>query len=326
MSSSDNVIATIKLAQLYLYQVGSIILLFIGTLSSILSMAVFSQKNLRKNPCSIYLIAYNFSNLVYIYATVLPLTLSEGFNIDYTIYHLGLCHLHFYAAILFNCLSPFYLILASIDRILITSRNVHTRQRSTRRLAYLCLIIGTLFWAVFHCHALIFTEIIEESPTDFLCYYQPGAYLAFFSYYSIIKEITALSLLTIFGLWSIRNVRNAHRARVVVDESVNGTTVGGASRSTSSKDRQLALMLLLDATIYALFSFVYAGFLMYQQITQDVVKSSERTTIENFLSVLCLFMISIPFCVSLYTNLIVSKTFRSEVKKVLSCRRFFLMR
>jgi hypothetical protein len=325
MSSSADVIASIKLAQLYLFQVGSVILLFIGTLSAILSMAVFSQKNLRKNPCSIYLIAYNVANLAYIYSTVLPLTLSEGFKIDYTIYHLGLCHLRFYAAILFNCLSPFYLILASIDRILVTSRNVHIRQRSTLRLAYLCLIIGTLFWAVFHCHALIFTEIIEESPTDFLCYYQPGTYLAFFSYYAIIKEITAFSLLTIFGLWSIRNVRNALRARVVINESMNGITVEGGLRSTSSKDRQLALMLLLDATIYALFSFVYASFLMYQQITQNVVKSSERTTIENFVTVLCIFMMSIPFCISLYTNLIVSKTFRSEVKKVLSCRRFFLM-
>jgi len=325
MSSSADVIATIKLAQLYLYQVGSVILLFIGTLSSILSMAVFSQKNLRKNPCSIYLIAYNVANLVYIYATILPLTLKVGFNVDYTIYYLGLCHLRFYAAILFNCLSPFYLILASIDRILVTSRNVHTRQRSTRRLAYLCLIIGTLFWAIFHCHALIFTEIIEQSPNYFICYYQPGAYLVFFSYYAIIKEITAFSLLTIFGLWSVRNVRNALRARVIVNESNNGTTVGGASHSTSSKDRQLALMLLLDATIYVLFSFVYASFLMYQQITQDVVKSSERTTIENFVSVLCIFMISIPFCVTLYTNLLVSQTFRIEVKKVLSCRRFFLM-
>jgi hypothetical protein len=83
-------------------------------------------------------------------------------------------------------------------------------------------------------------------------------------YYSLMKEMIALLLLTICGLWSIKNIRNMGLIRAVLNLSVNGTTTKGRSQSTSLKDRQFIFMLLMDITIYALFSFVFAIFLMYQ--------------------------------------------------------------
>jgi len=322
MTSSDYSLAVLNSAVLYLFKVCGPILILIGTIGCVLNLIVFTQKNLRKNPCSIYFIAYNLANLIYIYSSLLGFTLDVGYQIDPSLYNLPICRLRIYVGFLFDCLSPFYLILAAIDRILITSPNALTRQKSTRRLAYACLGGGTLFWALFHSHALILSNITQVGPNIFLCYYEQGVYLAFISYYSIIKEVIALSLMIFCGLWSIKNIRSTRRITAANDLSV--TRIGGVTgnlQSTSSKDRQLMFMLLMDITIYGLFSFVYGIYLIYEQITKNYIKSYDRIQIENNVQYLCVYSAGIPFCTSCYANLIVSKTFRKEVKKVFSWKR-----
>ena len=113
------------------------------------------------------------------------------------------------------------------------------------------------------------------------------------------------------------------RVTAAATTSVSGTTTGGSLYTASTKDRQLIFMLLMDMTIYGLFSFMFAIFLIYQQITQDYIKTMERIQIENVFRNLCLFSIDISICISCYANLIVSKTFRKEVKKTLSWKRIF---
>ncbi|CAF1234373.1 unnamed protein product [Rotaria sp. Silwood1] len=322
-SSASETIAAMKAAQKYLYQCGGPILMLIGTIGCMLNLIVFTQKALRKNPCSIYFIAYNVANFLYIYSSLLALTLSVGYSIDVSIYNLIICRLRLYTVSLFNTLSPFYLILASVDRIFVTSSNALTRQRSTRRFAYLCILIGTLFWALFHSHALIASNIRQLAPNAFLCYFQQGIHLVFVSYYAVIKETSTLLLMIICGLWSVKNIRNIQHVRGVTNLSTSRTTTEGSSHSASSKDRQLIFMLLLDIIICASFSFAFAIFLMYQQITQNYTKSSDQIQIENIVRNLCLFSAGIPFCTSCYANLIVSKTFRYEAKKALSWKRIF---
>jgi hypothetical protein len=323
MASLNDIVIGMQSAQLYLFRYGCPILMLIGIVSCIMNLSVFTQKNLRKNPCSIYFIAYNVANFVFICSLLLPMTLEVGYSIDLSAHNLSLCHLRLYISILFDCLSPFYLILASIDRILITSPNALTRRKSTLRLAYICIASGTLFWALFHIHALIFGTILQLGPIYFVCYYQLGVYFSFMGYYSVIKETVALALMIICGLWAIKNVRRMGRVGVVTELSLSRTVVETNSRSTSSKDRQLVLILLMDITIYGLFSFLYAIFLMYQIITANHIKSLQQQAIEGVITNLCLFSLGVPFCTSFYANLIISKTFRKELKKVLSWKRIF---
>jgi hypothetical protein len=252
----------------------------------------------------------------------LGFTFEVGYQIDPRLYNLPICRLGNYIETLFNFLSPFYLILAAIDRTLITSRNALTRQKSTDRLAYKCLGSGTLFWVLFYSHIFILSNIIQIGPNIFACYFKQGVYLAFLSYYSIMEEIVALALLIFFGLWSIKNTRSTRRITATNDLSV--TRIGGLRGNLqliSSKDRQMVFMLFMDITIYALFSCVYGIYLIYEEITQNYEKSDDRIQIETYVQYICLYSISIPFCTSCYTNLIASKTFRKEVKKVVSWER-----
>ncbi|CAF4023487.1 unnamed protein product [Adineta steineri] len=182
MSSSDDFLTSLQSVQTNLFRIGGPILLVFGVVSCVVNLIIFTQKNLRKSPCSIYLIAVNIANFVYITFAVLFTTLSVGYSIDLTTYNLFMCRFFYYTSYLSDILSAFYLILASIDRVLVTSSNARTRQKSTPRLAYICVGCGTLFWMLFHCHALILMDIQEIAPGYFTCYYRAGSFLAYISF------------------------------------------------------------------------------------------------------------------------------------------------
>lgn len=322
-ASPSNVVVTLKLAEKYLYQIGCPILIGFGVFGTVVNLLVFTQKLLRKNPCSIYFVAHNVANFLYICASLMSLTIGLGYKADITTNYLPICRVRLYAVALFNVLSSFYLVLASIDRVMITSRNAVTRRRSTARCAYTCIVIGTVFWAAFHTHALVLSTITMLAPNVYLCYFQAGAHLVFMGYYSTTKEVGTLIFLAVCGYWSIRSIRKAHRVLPSNDRSATRSIQEHSSHSNSAKDRQLVVMLLMDIGMYLLCSVAFAVFLMYQQITQNQVKSADQTTIETVIRNMCLFMSGIPFCLTCYTNLLVSKTFRSEVKKVFACQKLF---
>lgn len=312
MSYSSSLGAVWKVAEGYFFRIVGPIMMLVGFIGCIINLLVFTKKNLRKNPCTIYFIAFNISNILFICSLLLQLTMYLGFHINPSIENLTICRLRLYSAVLFNTLSPFYLLLACIDRSWVTSPNALTRQRSTQRLAVVCLVIGTIFWSLIHIHVLIYSTVLQLLPTFSVCYFPRGIYRVFIGYYMLMKEILTLLLMALCGLWSIKNVQ---RIRHGVVSSMVRTMTERNIYSTSSKDRQMIWMLLLDILIYVLFSFSYALLLIYQQITQYDRKSVERIEIETVITNLCLFSIAIPYCTSCYANLIASKAFRKEVKK-----------
>ena len=168
-------------AALYLFnrdlsRYGTIVLLVIGTISCSCSLMVFTQETLRQSPCTIYLIAINVLNLVYIFWALIIRTLQFGYNIDPSSTSLVFCRLLYYISVVFSSCESSYLLLASIDRILITSSSATTRQRSTRRAAYLSMALISLFWAIFHTHLFIFIDILHFGPYYTVCFYRPQAY------------------------------------------------------------------------------------------------------------------------------------------------------
>jgi hypothetical protein len=324
---SIDYIESLKAAQKNLYRYGGPVFVVIGTVSGILDLIVFTQKSLRKNPCSIYFTAYNIAVLFLIYTSFLPLTLEIGYNIIPATYNLFLCRLRLYTTFLFNCLCPFYFILASFDRVIVTSPHARTRRKSTDRLAYRSIVIGTLCWISGLCHVLIFSDIIQLITGDFVCYVQLGWYSMAISYGSLIKEILIPLLMIIFGLWSIRNIRNVRRTALAPSSISEVGNQGGTSlNSVRSRDRQLILMLLVDITIHIFFSFIMAISLMYEQITWNRVKTVEGFYIEMLIKSVAMFTAHVPFCINSYANLLVSKAFRREVKELLLWKRVICIR
>ncbi|CAF1549546.1 unnamed protein product, partial [Adineta steineri] len=309
MSSEIDYNSLLISIQTNLYKYGGPILMILGTVSCVLNLIVFTKKNLRKNPCAIYLVAYNIGNLLQIYTTMLLAILSIGYNIDPTLYSLSFCHFRYYTLLLSTILSPTYLILASIDRILITSPNALTRQRSTLRLTYISIIGVTLFWLLVHIHALFLTHIIEPLPNIIICSFQPGFYVTFINYYIILIQDILIPLLMItLGVWTVRNLRK--RRQIIL---ITVSTAIVAVRPTHSKDSQLIHVLIIDISIYIIFSALMPPALMYLQIVQTQSSSFAELELATLLMTVAIFSSYIPFCVGFYTNFLVSKKFRFEL-------------
>ena len=83
MSSDEGYIQSLAQAQKNVFKFGEPILMIIGTISCTMNLIVFLKKNLRKNPCSIYLVAYNISNLLLICTTLFFSILATGYNIAF---------------------------------------------------------------------------------------------------------------------------------------------------------------------------------------------------------------------------------------------------
>lgn len=317
-SSSIDSLTSLELGSKYLYQYGGIILLVLGNIGCIFNILIFTKRTLRQNPCSTYFIAGNIFDMFFIDSLFLSTTLETGYNRSITTKSIVLCRLMYYVSLFSNVLSSYCLILASIDRVLVTSPNVLTRQRSTLTSSYVLILCGTIFWLLFHSPSLIFTNITYIDESLSICFYQIGFYLTFISYYSIIKETSSIVLLLFFGLWTIRNIRRLRHVGHLTRTVQSRITTENAPRIIHSKDRQYVSMVLVDIVVFTICSSTAAMFLTEQQISQYQQKSIEQIKLEIFFKYLVIFVLHIPFASGCYTNLLVSKTYRNAIKNLLS--------
>ena len=134
---------------------------------------------------------------------------NSNFNVNLQTLNVFICKIFFYTPFLFSTILPTVLILASIDRLLISSQNVDTRLYSSKRLAYFSISISTLFWFIFCFHALVKVNIQEISPSSFMCYYDFSEfYLHFVSYSSLIINSLFCIIMIILSIVSFKNVRH----------------------------------------------------------------------------------------------------------------------
>ena len=317
MSADSSTIASLLLIGKNFYRIGGPILMVLGSVSCILSLMVFMKKNLRQNPCSIYLIAVNISSLLLIFTSILFNTLETGYNINLNANNLSFCSFRFYVMFIFDILSPSYLILASVDRCLVTSPNAAIRRRSTRRLAFVCIFAITLFWLLFHIHLFFFTKLFQFESGSSFCYFQPGIYTTFIGIYSlVIKNILIPMLMLIFGLWTLKHIRIVtHVADISFLSATNTVTIRHIP-NRRSKDRQLIRILLIDIIVFILFNLLVCIVLMYQQFNPNHSSNPLAAQIQNLLFQVGVFSTYIPFCIGCYTNALASKTFRTEIRNI----------
>ena len=242
-----------------------------------------------------------------------------GYGINLPATSISACRWFYYVGYVLTCSSASYVIVAAIDRILITSSNARTRQRSTRRNILTWIISLTIVWMLFHIHALIYMRILHYGPGFIVCSYQPGTYTTFITYCRLLTNGTIPPLLMIFfGLWTIRNIRKISRATHPADAMNQANAGSNSSRAVQSKDHQFIRMLLVDIVFYVVSVSTSTIFLIYQQIIQYQIKTIEQVTYEGYVASIGYFLVYLAPSVSRYANLIVSKNFRIEFKRIFS--------
>ncbi len=308
-SSASYSIQLLNTSIIYLYRYILPVIYVLGNIGNLLTALLFAKKSWRKKVCVFYFNIVLVSNTCFNNSTTLASIFISGFHINLQNSNLFLCKFYLYSAYLFSTLSFTTLILASIDRLLISSQNVDTRLYSSKRLAYFSISINTCVWCIFFIHILIKVSIEEVYTNYFLCFYDlSSSYYHFVSYFSLVFGCCVCVLMIILSIFAFKNVR---RIRAVPQQQRQQI------RTMTKKDFQLLRCLYAHDIVFIVFSIGSASFTVYQTATRNQTRTPLQSAIITFISNLGTFLRLIPYCASFYIFVAVSRSFRNELKRTI---------
>jgi hypothetical protein len=281
----------------------------LGNIGNLLSILIFLKKSWRKYVCVLYFLVCLVLNQIYLNSYILGFIFISGFNINVQYSNVILCKLFYYIPFLIVILFPNILILASIDRLLISSQNVDTRLYSSKRLAYFSISISTSFWMIFNFHLLIKVNLQEISPSVFVCFYDSSKIYFDFIYYSLlIINVLFWFIMVILCVFTFKNVR---RIRIIPRQQRIPI------RLMKRKDFQLLRCLFTQNIIYILVQICPNVLNVYRTATKLQTRTPLEQTINAFLNDLFVFITYISHWSNFFIFLIISKAFRHEIKRMI---------
>ncbi|CAF0974765.1 unnamed protein product [Rotaria sp. Silwood1] len=293
---------------IYLHRYITWILFLLGNIGNILTGVIFFKKSWKKNVCVFYFLNCLLVNFAYINTTMVGSSFTFGFQIHSESSNVVLCKILYYVSYLLSVLLPNILILASIDRLLISSKNIDTRLYSSKRLAYFSISVSTIFWIIFYIHVLIKIDVQKIYPSGFVCYYDTsGFYFEFISYSTLIIAVGLAFVLIILSILAFKNVR---QLQTIPRQQRN------QFRIMHKKDFQLLCCLYIHDIVYIIFNVFVAIYYVYVATTKHHIRTPFHQTIDNFLSGFGTFIHHIPYCASFFIFISVSKAFRQEIKRL----------
>ena len=306
--SNEQLINILSNTVIYLYKYLVPLFYILGNIGNLISALIFSKKSWRKNVCVFYFKIYILCTSIYINSTMLGSIFISGFNIQLQNSREFLCKIYFYFAFLFSSLPPTILILASIDRLLISSQNIDTRLYSSKRLAYFSISASATVWTVYNLHILIKVHIQEIFPLVFLCYYDLfGGYLDFINYSAMILNWFFYLLMLVLSMIAFKNIRHI---RVVPRQQRNQI------RTMTKKDFQLLRCLFAQDVVFIILTLYLNAYYIYSLITKDQIRTPTEQAIINFMQTTSALLYNISVCLSFFVFISISKAFRQEVKRI----------
>ena len=279
-----------------------------GNLGNLSAALIFSRKSWRKNVCVFYFNMSLLFNTCYINSALLADILT-GFNIKPYDSNRVLCKFYSYISALCLILLPSTLILASIDRLLISSQNVDARLYSSRRLGYFTISLSTFFWFIFFIHIPIKVDIQKVNPSQRICFFDMSRwYLLFASYSSLIIHFLFCILMIFLCMLTFQNVRRIRAVPRPQHPQI---------RTMTKKDFQLLRCLFVHDIIYIVFTMGSSIYIVYEIATIHQTRQPFEHALVNFIDHFNEFLHHIPYCINFYIYLIVSKTFRNALKRMI---------
>ena len=301
--------ASLVLIQQNLIRYGFPLLLALGNLGNVLFVVIFCKRSHRNNPCSLYLIVSAIAgsiglnwglgtNLNAIYQRPDPFTIS-----------LVLCRTRGYLLQLAFVVHRTMILLACIDRYALSSPSAKIRAYSKPKLAMKLIAGTTLFWTISSLQQPFFQTI-----QNYRCYVF-GTYGLIFSIYRICLYGCLFPALMMTFNYLLRKNLKAIRLRTLA------TQAGLDSPQSTITKRDLSLMKLVLAEVATalLLTFLYPINTLYNVLADEVPnKSQNRLQIEGFSTFITLIvLLYLNYCITFYLYLVMSASFRREVKAIL---------
>ena len=302
--SNSTYISQLNFASLQINRYVPIGLLLFGIVGNTLSCLVFLQKTLRTNPCVVYFLAASTANLISLIDGI-PSRWLNSWNIlrDLTETQSGLCKCRIFVLFVSRNIASWLLVLAAIDRYFISSKEVHIRQRSNIKQAYIsigtvCLGSIVLWSEAIYCFDanLIGTPVKCYAKSDVCRIINDLAQ-------ALVTTIIPSSIMMIFGLYTIKNIHQSHRIGPVSTTN----TLGGRRKA----DHHLTRMLFGQVILLTIFNMPQAIQKFYLTATFYQVKSANQRALENLIFSIVLLLTYVANCLPFYLYILTSHSFRT---------------
>jgi hypothetical protein len=290
--------------QLNLY--GYPIFLILGNIGNIFITILFGRQ--LKNACSIYLFSLAITNDMYLTISCLVQIFPLYYG-DETIGKIALCKIRIYLSHVVGQMAKTLLVLACIDRFLITNDRANLRALSTPKRARYIILFSFIFWFIFAIHLLILVTIVKGQCGEF------GIYLAIYNFYRII--VSGLIPPILSGIFGYLTYHNMTKRRVRVQPVLSNTT--DANIATQRRDRNLLIIVISEVFVYVVTAAPYSVLLLEMIITQYAIpnKSVQHLQIESFITSIAFLVLLINNAAPFYIYLISSKSFRRDFKQLI---------
>ena len=284
-TSEQSFIANINFISTQFNRYFSIFIFIFGTVGNILNILVLAQKTFRTNSCAFLFMFSSMANLVVIISG-LPSRMLSGWDADLSATNRIVCKLR---AVVLNVSRPiaFWLILlAAIDRWLLSSSNNHLRQMSSLKNAKRATIVISLSSTIIFAHTIYCNEP-NQLDAPIRCY---GATITCRivtdTCFTFITTLIPLILMLIFGLLTIRNVRQArNRAHpgAISTVSTGSNPNGNPGNSQKRTEYRLLVMLVVQVFVFLLLGLPLGIEKLVETFTVHYEKSASQKAIDKLL-------------------------------------------
>jgi hypothetical protein len=280
--------------------------MILGNIGNVFIAIIFNRQ--RRSACALYLITSAVVNSFY-------LTLESIVSIvtlyypDRTTRIIIFCKLYKYMLCSFGQVPKTTLLLACIDRFLITSDRPSFRAFSTPKRAKYLIFFSFIFWLLSTIHVPIMMTVVHGQCTT------SGVYSTIVTVYTIIfVSLIPWIILAIVGYLTHRGMRHMqNRVQPVVQNTINANT------SIQRRDRDLLIIVIAEIVTYVVTTALYPIIQLEMMISGYVApnRSAQYLEIEYFILIIAYFLLSINTAAPFYTYLISSKSFRRDFKQLI---------
>jgi hypothetical protein len=246
-------------------------------------------------------------NIVYILCFALvqifPYNYGNGTMLD-----LVICKLFAYLLNDLGQIARTMIILACLDRFLITNERASFRAFSTLKRAKWLIFFSILLWLVFNIFIPIMRTIINGQCV------LAGIDSIIYTFYAIILvSAIPVIILCIFGFLTYRSMRQMQlRVQPIAHNRID------ANNSIRRQDRDLLIIVISEVLLFLIATILFPLILLERVISGYVVsnKSAQYAQIEGFILTIAYLLLVANSAMPFYMYLISSKSFRRDFKNL----------
>jgi hypothetical protein len=274
-------------------------IMVIGAVGSSLNIAILTRPALFGHACSRYFLALTCNDLFFTSVLLIYRLLADGYQLDATKISLISCKLITYIYQTSALLSPYFIVLASIDRYCASSTNANLRKFSNVKVTRWAILLLIIIIMLFYMNTAILVDLRQTDT--FGCRIRADSiYKQIYAYIQIINfAIIAPGLMLMFGVMTIYNTK---RVRVIPT---------GISRHRRTEN-QLARMLLLQVSIQIILTIPTCVTYLILVIPNTI----SSTRIFYFARIVSQLLLYLSFTTAFFLYTISAQIYRKELIKL----------